>query len=140
MQKHRQTAKNKEHNAAYRQRVGTFIKKMINESSSNPNFNNSGDFINQVDLVSDSPTSYDPLNSAKKGPSHRYDFKNPIDVPNITIENMDIGETTTLAKDVPDYPKGDYEVILRPKNGSQPDISQNHIRFNSNFAGFKLSK
>lgn len=33
VQKHRQTAKNKELNAAYRQRVGTFIKKMINEST-----------------------------------------------------------------------------------------------------------
>lgn len=89
-----------------------------------------------------SPTSIDLLNTAKKGPSHRYGFKNPLEAPTITIENMDIAlqGSSSIAKDVPDYPKGDYDAILRPKKGSHVSMSQNHIRFNSNFVGFKLAK
>ena len=38
--KSKQTIKNKELNVAYRQRVGKFIKKIINESSYDPDFLN----------------------------------------------------------------------------------------------------
>ena len=34
--RHRQSARNKELNVAYRQRVGKFIKKMIHDSAKNP--------------------------------------------------------------------------------------------------------
>lgn len=36
LMRHRQTARNKELNVAYRQRVGKFIKKMIQDSAQNP--------------------------------------------------------------------------------------------------------
>lgn len=68
--KHRQMVKNQELNVQYRQRVGKFIKKMINESASNPNFQDTIEKSREFNL-SCSPTSYDLLNSGKMVPSLR---------------------------------------------------------------------
>lgn len=44
-------------------------------------------------------------------------------------------------KDYAEYPKvtKNFNGVIRPKKGSQPHISHNHIRFNTNFVGFKLN-
>ena len=93
--------------------------------------------------MSQSPKSNDLLYSAKAG-RHKTIEGEAAEMPSITIENMDLDGRARKRKLLNDIFMNQKAHVEREsqmrKKKSQPHISQNHIRFNANLAGYRLHK